>query len=239
MIYEDYYAISEMSSWRIETDIAWDKLDKAKALSQPDILTKLRDACIIESHHPMNTGRLMLLLEDDIDATGVLSIELYEGFRHFYVLKKYLEMIEYSNRISDEELVRLRKRALNKQKKPQITRELMNFIGSEHFAAYFFLRISQKAKEEVLRQISTYIAKDEFRHAQAAYDVIKRRLDRRLVSTQEILEVSYDFRHYGNDIVKEVPIFERNDLAAIYAFMKKIELLTGKRLVDYVKQKKI
>ena len=47
MIFEDYYALSEVQGWRIETDISWDEINTSKAKSQPEVLQQLRDACLI------------------------------------------------------------------------------------------------------------------------------------------------------------------------------------------------
>lgn len=239
MIYEDYYTISEVSRWQMETDISWDKLDKEMALSQPEILDQLREACLIESYHPISTKRLLDLMWDDIDATGIVSVELFEGFRHFYVLKRYLEAVGYGKPITDKELQQLRRKAVKGLPKPELTQELINFIFSEHFAAYYFVRISQKAKEPVLKQIATFITRDEFRHTQISYDLLKARIEARKETATAVLEAAYNFRHYGNEALEEVPVFQRNDIQAINVFMKKVEQLTGKRLVDYIKEKKL
>jgi hypothetical protein len=37
--------------------------------------------------------------------------------------------------------------------------------------------------------------------------------------------------------LEEVPVFQRTDLGAIKSFMKKIEALTGRRVVDYLKER--
>ncbi len=176
---------------------------------------------------------------EDIDATGVLSIELYEGFRHFFVLKRYLDVVGYERSLSDEELQRLRRKAMRHQPKPNLTQELINFIFSEHFAAYYFVRIAQKTKEPVLKQITTFIAKDEFRHTQISFDLMKARIEAKKETARTVLEAAYNFRHYGTEVLEEVPVFQRNDIQAIKAFIKKVELLTGKRLVDYVRERKI
>lgn len=239
MIYEDYYTISETNRWQMETDIPWDKIDKELALSQPEILDQLRQACLIESYHPISTKRLLDLMWDDIDATAILSVELYEGFRHFYVLKRYLEAVGYEKPITDGEIQRLRRKTAKNHPKPNLTQELINFIFSEHFAAYFFARVSQKAKEPVLKQIANFITRDEFRHSQISFDLMKARIESKKEATQRILEAAYNFRHYGTEILAEVPVFQRNDIQAINTFMKKVALLTGKRFIDYVKETKI
>ncbi len=80
---EDYYAQAELGAWSPENDIPWQDLDPELALSRPDILDQIRASALIESVHPITTKHLMGLLWDDVDATSVLSVELFEGFRHF------------------------------------------------------------------------------------------------------------------------------------------------------------
>jgi rubrerythrin len=113
----------------------------------------------------------------------------------------------------------------------------VNFIFSEHFAAYYFVRLRQRARDPVLRTIAHFIARDEFRHTQISQDLLKQRLERDEESAERVLEAAVNFRHYGALALEEVPVFQRTDLGAIKSFMKKIEALTGRRVVDFLKQR--
>lgn len=238
MIYEEYYILSELQFWSIEHDIPWDQLDTEQAAQQNELNAQLREACFIESYHPIGTRRLMELLIDDLDATSILSIELFEGFRHYYVLKRYLEIIKYSKAVTEKEVIKKRKNALT-SKTPNTTEELVTFTFSEHFAAYYFSRIAQQSKEPVLKSIARNIARDEFRHTQAAYDILDLYLRTHPKEKMAVMEATYNFKHYGHLAVEEVPIFQRNDIQAITTFIKKVERLTGIRLIDYIKEKKL
>lgn len=238
MIYEDYYTLSEVSSWSPEKDVPWDRLDPEVARKRPEVLDQLRESALIESFHPVTTKHLMGLLWDDVDATSVLSIELYEGFRHFYVLRRYLDAVGHEPTITDEEIVGLRRRSRDAiEAEPDLTSELVNFIFSEHFAAYYFARLRQEAHESVLEEIARHIARDEFRHTQVSHDLLKARIDRGEIDPADVLEAAINFRHYGTTGLEEVPVFQRGDLVAITSFMKKIEELTGRRVVDYLKER--
>jgi rubrerythrin len=235
VIYEDYLLVSELNQWSPEQDVPWDVLDPEAARSQSEILDQLRESALIEAMHPVTTKHLMGLLWDDVDATSILSIELFEGFRHFYVLRRYLEAVGHEPPIGDDEIVRARQKAAEAVEGQGLTQELVNFIFSEHFAAYYFVRLRQRAGEPVLREIAHLIARDEFRHTQIAQDMLKRRLERDQESADSVLEAAASFRHYGAMALEEVPVFQRADLGAIKSFMKKIEALTGRRVVDHLK----
>lgn len=238
MIYEDYYTISNLSFWSPEEDIPWSTLDPDAARAQPELLDQIRQSALIEAIHPVTTKHLMGLLWADVDATSILSIELYEGFRHFYVLKRYLDAVAHEPPIADQEIVDLRRKAMEAVAgQEDLTRELVNFAFSEHFAAYYFVRVRQEAADPVLRSIAHHIARDEFRHTQISYDLLKLRIESDRESAERVLEAAASFRHYGTTALEEVPVFQRNDLVAIKAFLKKVEALTGRRLVDYFKER--
>ena len=81
MIYADYLSTAEMQRWNLDTDIAWDDIDPELALGQPDLLRRVRDSALIESFFPIFTCRAMDRLWDDIAATAVFSIQLYESLQ--------------------------------------------------------------------------------------------------------------------------------------------------------------
>jgi hypothetical protein len=238
VIYEDYLVVSELNQWSPEQDVPWDSLDTQTARGQVEILEQLRESALIESMHPVTTKHLMGLMWDDVDATSILSVELFEGFRHFYVLRRYLDAVGHEPAITDEEIVQARKKAAEAAEgQHDLTQELVNFIFSEHFAAYYFVRLRQRAREPVLRTIAHLIARDEFRHTQISQDLLKQRIERDRESTERVLEAAANFRHYGAMALEEVPVFQRTDLGAIKSFMKKIEILTGRRVVDFLKER--
>src|SRR5438552_12549239 len=138
MIYAEYLSTAEMQRWILDTDVAWDRIEKELALSQPDLLDRLRDSALIESYFPLFTPRALEVLWDDVAATAVFSIQLYESYKHFHVFNQYLHRIDYRP-IGDEEIVALRAR------NPSLryddgTRLLTWYMMSEHFAAHHFMK---------------------------------------------------------------------------------------------------
>jgi len=213
--------------------VAWAQIDGALARTQPDLLDQVRDSALIESYFPIYTTRLIRALWDQIDVTSVFSIQLYESYKHFYVLNRYLEIVEYRP-ISADELVETRRATLDLPIADGLA-ELARYMISEHFAAYFFLRLSRQAAEPVLARIAGFIARDEFRHTQFAYDLLDARLKRDPEGRDRVLRAAVDFRHVGADVVAAVPISEKNDLAAILTLNKRLRRLCGISASEFAK----
>lgn len=235
MLYDEYLTQAELQRWILEADVSWGRVDAALALSQTDLLDQVRDSALIESYFPVYTTRLMRALWDQIDATAVFSVQLYESYKHFYVLNRYLDIVGYRP-IGEAELIEVRRRNLDAVITDPVA-ELARYMVSEHFAAYFFLRLSRLAREPVLAQISGFIARDEFRHTQFAYDLLEARVKAQPTLRDRILETGLGFRHVGADVVSHVPISEKNDLAAILTLNKKMHRLCGMSLAEFAKDK--
>ena len=160
----------------------------------------------------------------------MFSIQLYESYKHFYVLKRYLDAVDYRP-IADAEVVEARRRHVDRTI-ADADGELTRYMLSEHFAAYFFLRLSRQAPEPVLARIAQHIAKDEFRHTQFASDLLEGRIERDPSVRERILRAAASFSHLGADVVAHVPISEKNDLPAILALNRRMRRLCGVSLAD-------
>jgi hypothetical protein len=220
----------------VERDVRWREIDPALAHARPDVLGMLRDAALIESFHPVNLARLLRLTWDDVDAGVVFSLELYEGFKHFDALRRYLDAVGYEPAIGDDELRELRRTAAATEIDPDaLIDHLVEFMLSEHLASYFFRRLAEQAAEPVLRELLGLIAADEVRHAQSASDLIDKRIaaDRSLVP--RVLHAAAHFRHFGEQAIGAVPVALPGDPIAIRTFAKRVERLCGVRVVDYLK----
>ncbi|MGH7619816.1 MAG: hypothetical protein ACREPM_21595 [Gemmatimonadaceae bacterium] len=235
-LYVRHARAADRGAWSIERDINWAAIDAAVALEQPDILAKLRDAALIESFHPVNLSRLIRLTWDDVDAGVVFSLEMFEGFKHFHALRTYLDAVEYEPAITDEELRAIRSRAErgDLDASDPMT-PLVEFMLSEHLAAYFFRRLGEQAHEPQLAMLLDYIAADEVRHAQSASDLIAKRIAARPELVPDVLRAATGFRHYGAEAVGDVPVAMEGDDVAIRTFATRIERLCGIRIVDHLK----
>jgi hypothetical protein len=228
MIYADYLSTAESQRWNLDTDIAWDDIDVELALGQPALLQRVRDSALIESFFPIFTCRAMELLWDDIAATAVFSIQLYESYKHFHVFNQYLHRVGYQP-IEDEEIQAIRRR--NQELRYEDgTGLLTRYMMSEHFAAFHFMKDAKAAREPVLRHILTLVGRDELRHTQFAYELLALRIQRDARESRKVHEAARAFRHIGLEVVTDIPIAERNEFAAIITISQKIKRLTGEGL---------
>jgi rubrerythrin len=235
-LYARFASAAERGAWSLDRDIAWHAVDRERAHSQPDILAALRDAALIESFHPVNLARFLRALWDDVDGCAAVGLEMYEGFKHFHALRMYLDIVRFEPAITDDELVDLRRRTVAHDFDPsQVLEHLVEFMLSEHLAAYFFRRLSERAEDPVLVELLRYIAADEVRHAQSASDLIAKRLAHDPSLTDRVLDAAVSFHHYGEEAIGEVPVAMPGDPIAIRTFAERIERLCGRRLVDHLK----
>jgi rubrerythrin len=235
-LYERHAAAADTAAWSVERDIPWADVDVDLALERPDILAQLRDAALIESFHPANLTRLTRLAWDDVDACVAFALEGYEGFKHFHALRTYLEAVDYSPPITDEEIVQARKSSMEADiEELDVIRELVDFMLSEHLAYYFFRRLAEQSRERVLVRLLRLIAADEVRHAQSASDLIAKRIEAEPANRARVLDAATHFRHFGEQAVGPVPVALPGDPAAISSFARRIERLCGVRLVDHLK----
>jgi hypothetical protein len=79
------------------------------------------------------------------------------------------------------------------------------------------------------------MARDEFRHAASAGDVLKQRIDADPRAAGAVLAAAEHFRHYGADVV-DVPVAEANDFEAIVAMNRKIRQLCGLAPSEHLKE---
>jgi hypothetical protein len=235
-IYARCAMAADRGAWSVERDIKWLEIDRERAYAKPEILAALRDAALIESYHPLNLARLLRATLDDIDAGVVFSLELYEGFKHFHSLRRYLETIDYEPVITDAELVAIRRSQAEIDVSPvQLVPRLVEFMLSEHLAHYFFRRLGEQAEDHVLADLLSRIASDEVRHAQSASDLIAKRIAANPSVIPQVLDAALDFHHFGEQAIGVVPVAQPGDPIAIQTFAKRIERLCGIRLVDHIK----
>ncbi|HMG71127.1 MAG TPA: hypothetical protein VK544_08415 [Gemmatimonadaceae bacterium] len=236
MIYEEHLRAAESAAWSIAT-IPWSKIDRNIALGELEILAQLRDAALIEGYLPTFAPRLMLLLWDDVDATAILSLELYEGLKHYTALRGYLDSVGVeATRVSEQSLVAARERTGGiTYRRDKIITYLTHFMCSELFAAHFFRRLAERTREPVLAELLDYMSRDELRHSAGAGALLKKRIAANPGVADEILAAAENFRHYGSDVV-DIPLAEENDFEAIMAMNRKIRQLCGLAPTEHLKE---
>jgi hypothetical protein len=215
-----------------EEKLDWSRIDKQRALAHPEQLELLREACLVESYLPVYTGKMMGLFWDDLDATTIFTIEAIEAYGHYYVLRRYLDTVGYKP-VSDQEVVELRERERSVVYTDQV-RELVNFMGTEHFAAQFFMDMSQLLDEPVLAKVLPEFAAEEVVHAQFAFDLLQARLRKDPRARAAILEHARNFKHVGAYVRPYVPPARGDNVRSIRAFNEKFEKLLGQPLSDFL-----
>jgi hypothetical protein len=215
-----------------EEKLDWSRIDKDRALARPDLLELLREACLVESYLPVYTGKMMSLFWDDLDATTIFTIESIEAYGHYYVLRRYLEVCGYQP-VTDDEVLALRDRERREVYTDQI-RELVNFMGTEHFAAQFFTDMSKLIDEPVIKAILPEFAAEEVIHSQFAFDLLQARVAKDPSARDAILAHARNFKHVGAYVRPYVPPAKEDNLRSLRAFNEKFEKLVGQPLSDYL-----
>lgn len=203
----------------------WEEIDIDLARSDTDVLDLVREACLIESYFGTYTGKMMDLFWYDVDATSVLSIEAFEAYSHFYILRRYLETVGYRP-ITDEEVRALRERDRDEQHTDEIE-ELVNFMMTEHFAAQFFTDLAERAPEPVLGDMLRRLAREEVSHSALAADLLRKRLEADPDLKPLVIERARNFRHIGAYVLPSVSNVNENNIEAILRMDRQIRDLTG------------
>jgi hypothetical protein len=230
-------AAADRGRWSVERSVRWADVDPVRAHTRPDLLHQLRDAALIESYHPVHLGWMLHDTWDDVDAGAAISLELYEGFKHFHSLRMYLDAVHFEPAITDAELVQIRTTARAAGARGTLIARLVEFMLSEHLASYFFRRVGEQAPDPVLAELLAFIAADEVRHGQAASDLLAARIARDPTIVPAVLEAAAHFHHFGEQAVDDVPVALPGDPLAIRSFARRVERLCGVRLVDHLKQR--
>ena len=212
--------------------VDWTRVDNAAARATPHVLDLLREACLVESYLPVYTGKMMSLFWDDLDATAMFTIEAIEAYAHYYLLRRYLAQVGHRP-ITDAEVIELR-RAEHRAVYRDPVRELVNFMGTEHFAAQFFADLTRMTSEPVILELLPEFAAEETVHAQFAFDLLAARVRRDPDLATHIVRQARQFRHVGAYVMGDVSPAGTDNLKTIAGFNRRFEKLLGKPLSDFM-----
>ncbi|MHB8710335.1 MAG: hypothetical protein ACYC6X_02180 [Minisyncoccota bacterium] len=209
----------------------WAAIDKELALKDKDVLELLCEACLVESYFAIYTGKMMELFAYDVEATSMYTIEAFEAYTHFYLLRRYLATIGYKT-ITDEEVVKLRDKDKDKVYSDEV-RELVNFMGTEHFATVFFDDLSKRAEEPVLKKILSDMSRQEISHKAFAYELLEARLQKDPRLKGCILIAAKEFLHVGGYVLPRVSNAREDMVSTIAGFDACIKKLVGESVSEY------
>lgn len=210
----------------------WAEIDREKALANPLVLERLREACLIESYFALYTGKMLQLFALDVEATSIFTIEAFEAYTHYACLRRYLDIVGY-NPVTDEEVAALREKDLGQVYEDKV-RELVNFGMTEHFAARFFARLIPMTDEPVLKGMLRRFSDEEVSHAEFAFQLLEKYMREDPAISDRILEHALHFQHVGAYVLGRVSPAGEDNIEAIREFNRRVEQLAGRRLSDYM-----
>lgn len=217
---------------KIFSKIQWDAIDKELALKNPKALDLLREACLVECFLPVYTGKMNELFWDNIEATSIFTIEAFEAYGHYYTLRKYLDIVGY-NPVTDQDVQAVRNKGKDKVLTDKV-KELVNFMGTEHFASAFFRDMEQMIEEPVLKSLlPRYIAEEES-HSQCAFDLLQQMIEEDPAVKEHIRQCVLEFKHIGAYVTPYVSPATDNNIKTILSFNQKIERLIGQSISDII-----
>lgn len=214
----------------------WKAIDKELALKNKKCLDLLHEACLIEAYLPVYTSKMNELFWDDIAATSIFTIEAFEAYGHYFMSRKYLEIVGY-NTVTDEEVIKVREKDKGVVYTDKV-RELVNFMGTEHFAAEFFKDLIQLTEEPVLRGLLPRFSAEEVSHSQFAFDLLAEMIKVDPTVKEKVMGHALHYQHLGSYVMPQVSPAKEDNIRIIQSFNKKVERLVGKRLSDAVIEKK-
>lgn len=226
-------ALTDIENKIFSRKFPWDKIDKKLAKKDKVVLGLLKEACFIEVYFSVYAAKMVVVFWYDVEATSVYTIENFEAYTHYYILKKYLEIAGVT--ITEDQVRAVRSQDSGKIHNDEI-KELVNFMITEHFAVHFFKDLSDLAKEPVLKDILMFLSDQEVSHSQFAFDLLKKKLEKDPKLKKVILEHAKNYQHVGSYVLPHVSRVKDDNFIAIQQFNKKIEDLVGVSLSEYLAQ---
>ena len=229
--------LDQVNSRIFDTRVVWKSINRELAFKNTGVLGLLRQASLIESYFPVYTAKMIALFWDDLAATSIFTIEAMEAYGHYFISRRYLEIVGYDP-IADEEIIALRLKDRDKIYTDKV-RELVNFMGTEHFAAEFFSDLAGLTEEPVLKEILTRFSAEEVSHSNFAFDLLEEMSARDPGVKDKILEHALNYQHIGTYVVPLVSPAKEDNMRVIQSFNEKVGRLVGKRLSDALAERKI
>ena len=228
-------SLKEIEKQIFDKRFEWSKIDKGKALENTHVLDLVRESCLIESYFGVYVGHMIEMFWYDLEATSMFTIEAFEAYTHYYILRKYLAVVGYKE-IFDDEIIQLRENDRDRKYNDEI-KELVNFMATEHFAANFFKDLSDLATEPILKKILLVLSDQEVVHSQFAFDLLSKRLKKNPEIKDKILNFAKDFQHVGAYVLPAVSKVKEDNLKIIQSFNKKVANLVGESVSENLTRK--
>ena len=175
------------------------------------------------------------LFWDNIAATSIFTIEAFEAYGHYFISRRYLEIVGY-NPVTDEEVRRVRSKDKDVRYTDKV-RELVNFMGTEHFAAEFFKDLIQLTEEPVLKNLLPRFWAEEVSHSQFAFDLLEEMIKADPKVKEQVLQHALHYKHLGEYVMPQVSPAKEDNIRIIQGFNEKVARLVGKSLSEALADK--
>lgn len=225
-LYARHSTAADRGRWSVTTDIRWGDIDIQRAKRQPEVLRAVRSAARELSAHSGAVARMLVAVIRDVHACAVLTLDLHDGLKHFHALRTYLDTVEFSPALSDEELGDARGADNEPASRfEDCTSALVACLFTQHMASAHIRHLCARTEEPVLAELLSFIAADEARHARMVSDLIALRVtaDREtgVRVAREAESLRSGLKQHGG-----VQGWARDDVA-MRAFMHHVEALIG------------
>lgn len=166
--------------WTIE-ELPWDKLDRSKVT--PDLLNIIKAAALVE-YNAVDYGEyLCQVFKGDANVTKDIEDWVKEEVQHGKALGMWAEAVD-PNWNFDEAMTRFREGYTPEHFTSNVSASVRGSRAAEMVArcmveigtSSYYTAIRNSAEEPVIKQISKYIAGDEFRHYKCFYDIMQKYL---------------------------------------------------------------
>lgn len=224
--YARHSAAADRGRWSLTTDIRWGDIDVQRAQRQPEVLRAVRSAARELSAHGAAVARMLLAVIRDVHACAVLTLDLHDGLKHFHALRTYLDTVEFTPALSDEELADARG-AVNEPalRFEDCTSALVACLLTQHMASAHIRHLCARTEEPVLAELLSFIAADEARHARIVSDLIALHVAAEPAAGARALRQAVQLRNAANQ-GGSFQGWARDDVA-MQAFVHHVEALSG------------
>jgi hypothetical protein len=192
--FDRFYATTERVRWSLEQDLDWHAI--APELVTADEVRVLRGSALVESFTPGYGADLLTTFARDVQMSSFLTIQIYEEFKHFHALRRYLRCLGIQ--VADEEVVR--NRAERVHYADQLV-PLLKFGISEIFTAIAYRELARRTREPVLARLAKFISDDEYRHLGWYSSYLEAYVTEHGITAAQVEAALAHYQHQGLDAI--------------------------------------